>query len=153
MAFSVLKNLRSLIKTSNSSAKTLSKASTEVEKLTAEAKAAEKAGDIYRAARLLDKAAKIAKEAEEACAVARQFLKGNGEVGARTIQKVPIKFKEMESLLNKWSESIKGFIKSPQGKQFIHNVEESKVYDRGVIKSTPKNINPFGNYGGGSISI
>lgn len=134
MAGFILKNVRKLFDATNATTKSISKASAEVERLTVEANKAKAAGDTVRYMHLMEKATKLAadtlKTAENA-----GIYKGVGEVGARLSNYVPKKLKEVEALI----------------KQFVKNAEKSKVHDRGIIKSTPKSINPFN--GGGNMKL
>ena len=135
MAGSILKNVRKLFDATNTTTKSINKASVEVERLTVEANKAKAAGDTVRYMHLMEKATKLATDGLKTAEKAGAY-KGVGEVGARLSNYVPPKFKEVGSLI----------------KQFIKNVEKSKVYDQGIIKSTPKSINPF-NGGGGNMKI
>lgn len=120
-------NLRKILDASNKTTKAINKADSEVATLIAKAKEAEAAGDTVRYFHLMEKATKLASDTLKAAEKAGVLYKGNGVIGARISYYIPKKIKEGEALI----------------KQFIKNVEMSKVYDQGIIKSTSKTINPF----------
>lgn len=127
MAGFILMNLRKILDASNKTTKAINKADSEVATLIAKAKETEAAGDTVRYFHLMEKATKLASDTLKAAEKAGVLYKGNGVIGARISYYIPKKIKEGEALI----------------KQFIKNVEMSKVYDQGIIKSTSKTINPF----------
>ena len=137
--------------------------------LASSASHAAKGGDVVKAANktLATSAAlaQYAKVGKDAVAIANNTqklatsattyaIKGTGKVGAPQIQKIAAKLKELPSYLKKWRQGYVKTTNSPQMQQLQKNIEQSKIYDRTIIKSTAKPLNPFNIYNGsGSMKI